>query len=756
VRGFLLVLLALGVFGSGCGRPSGEAVTLKSCLNDLSQVASFGGDPVGSAGMVSTYDRTGGNNDGSIWSLIRPGDRDDADYEVVSLTGPGCLTRIWQTSLPAERWSFYFDGEPEPRIDVDGKTLFGGGGLFSRPLCGVASEGHYCYLPIPFEKSIRVVIHAPRLTPSARSYLQVNHVCYPRGTRVESFPSAIESETREAFSRVQQAWSTQENRGSSGATGCFSGEVRSRDSVEWLHADGAGVLSSFKLKISAQGGTTYTARERLLRDIVMQFTWNDVDKPSVDVPLGDFFCNAFNRRTFHSLPLSFTNNMYVCRFPMGFADGARGVLRNDGPTAVEVEATWEIEPEQASVNYFHARWSASSSGGRPHTVVSTQGAGHYVGCYLLAHGTDGSWFMLEGDEVIRADGKSGAVWHGTGLEDYFNGAWYYSGLFTLPLHGLVEKAAMRTAQYRFHMLDAVRFDKSLDVSFEFGDQNRSKGYMSSVGYWYAAAPVSAGSWIPSIRERSLLPDRIGQAAFMSQLFELERIGHYDEARDRCLAFVEQHKKGGTATDALRLRAAAYEERISGLDSVLATYRLVALQKNDISSQAKALLWYHKGDDRALFGAHANGKFLAFIDGQDAVAGSEPSQFYVKGLSLNPGIHLITAEVAPARSDTWFSATLRMHGADITTADGWEYATRRPKGWPACDGDGGVRWLEVTSTLRMLPRIGTWVFVPNAFVGMQSGEQLLSRLWENAGQNRRPGIVYLRRRFEILERSAGGE
>ena len=78
-----------------------------------------------------------------------------------------------------------------------------------------------------------------------------------------------------------------------------------------------------------------------------------------------------------------------------------------------------------------------------------------VGCYLSAISNNDSWYILEGDERIYIDGAKTPIVHGTGLEDYFNGAWYYSGLSDLPLCGLLEKAAMRTDQYRFHLPERI-------------------------------------------------------------------------------------------------------------------------------------------------------------------------------------------------------------------------------------------------------------------------------------------------------------
>ena len=47
---------------------------------------------------------------------------------------------------------------------------------------------------------------------------------------------------------------------------------------------------------------------------------------------------------------------------------------------------------------------------------------------------DGS--HLEGDERISVDGSRSPQIHGTGLEDFFSGGFYFiRGAFTLPTHG---------------------------------------------------------------------------------------------------------------------------------------------------------------------------------------------------------------------------------------------------------------------------------------------------------------------------------
>src|SRR5437016_7357523 len=62
-----------------------------------------------SVGMLSSYDRTGGNDDGfsGKYSFIRK----EGDALVIGeLTGPGCIYRIWTPTPTDDYLDFYFDG----------------------------------------------------------------------------------------------------------------------------------------------------------------------------------------------------------------------------------------------------------------------------------------------------------------------------------------------------------------------------------------------------------------------------------------------------------------------------------------------------------------------------------------------------------------------------------------------------------------------------------------------------------------------
>jgi hypothetical protein len=110
--------------------------------------------------QLSSSDRAGGNDDGfSGYSSYLY--MDGTEYVIFDSSGPGCIYRIWATRRSDTDFGtlkFYFDGEPAPRINMSFDEFFSGTvSPFLAPLVGnrtVSSGGFYCYLPIPFKKSL--------------------------------------------------------------------------------------------------------------------------------------------------------------------------------------------------------------------------------------------------------------------------------------------------------------------------------------------------------------------------------------------------------------------------------------------------------------------------------------------------------------------------------------------------------------------------------------------------------------------------
>ncbi|MFT7516132.1 MAG: hypothetical protein ACI9QL_005369, partial [Candidatus Omnitrophota bacterium] len=141
----LLLILPFALF-CGCGEtnsttnPASKGAAVGHPIHVLSQL-DVQRDPAallkpapGTPAMVSTFDQAGGNTD---WTELKEDQvGPDGLVTLAEFTGPGCVTRIWNTSVGAKEWHFFFDGESEARLVGSTQDFFGGKHPFVAPLAG--------------------------------------------------------------------------------------------------------------------------------------------------------------------------------------------------------------------------------------------------------------------------------------------------------------------------------------------------------------------------------------------------------------------------------------------------------------------------------------------------------------------------------------------------------------------------------------------------------------------------------------------
>jgi hypothetical protein len=104
--------------------------------------------------------------------------------------------------------------------------------------------------------------------------------------------------------------------------------------------------------------------------------------------------------------------------------------------------------------------------------------------------------------------------HGTGMEDYFGHAWGMQRN-SYNFNGTIvheEDVPGFHHSYRFHIVDPIRFEKRIKVTFEHGHGNHLSDDWSSTAYWYQTLP-SPVLTVPEVEERlPLRPiDRVMEA-----------------------------------------------------------------------------------------------------------------------------------------------------------------------------------------------------------------------------------------------------
>ena len=102
-------------------------------------------------GQTSSYDTTGGNDDGfsGRYSYLRR--LSDSSLVIFDVQGPGVINRIWTPTPSEDSLDFYIDDTVHAAFTIKYKDLFSGKVFpFITPLCNNQLGGYYCYLPIAF------------------------------------------------------------------------------------------------------------------------------------------------------------------------------------------------------------------------------------------------------------------------------------------------------------------------------------------------------------------------------------------------------------------------------------------------------------------------------------------------------------------------------------------------------------------------------------------------------------------------------
>jgi hypothetical protein len=266
------------------------------------------------------------------------------------------------------------------------------------------------------------------------------------------------------------------------------------------------------------------------RQLVLRMYWDDEETPSVEVPLGDFFCNGWAQRcNVSSLPVAVNPaggfNSY---WELPFRQHARITVENLSPERVPgfyYQITYALTEVPEDRAYFHAQWRRSNP--LPYKEVHTlldgvKGHGHYVGTYLAWGVNNNNWWG-EGEIKFFLDGDLDfPTICGTGTEDYFGGAWNFEhpkgqyGVYSTPFLGLPQvikpdglyQSQQRFGMYRWHVMDPIRFHEDLRVTIQaLGWRSSLEGHgrylplqddIASTAFWYQTEPHGPFPTLPDM------------------------------------------------------------------------------------------------------------------------------------------------------------------------------------------------------------------------------------------------------------------
>ncbi|MCQ6959510.1 glycoside hydrolase family 172 protein [Mucilaginibacter aquariorum] len=268
------------------------------------------------------------------------------------------------------------------------------------------------------------------------------------------------------------------------------------------------------------------------RNSIIRFYWDDETTPSVESPVGDFFCMGWGKYAPVTSLAVVVNpgSAFNCYWPMPFRKKCRITMENidneDMVLYYQVDYTLTKVPDDAA--YFHAQFRRINP--LPYKkdyvlVDSIQGKGQYVGTYM-AYGSNKNGWWGEGEIKFFMDGDTKfPTIIGTGTEDYFCGSYNFETRkknpdgsesrnyteFSGPYTGMPQvirgdglyNVAQRFGMYRWHIADPIRFEKNLKVTIQALGWRSGGRYMplqddiASVVFWYQTGQHEPFPKLPS-------------------------------------------------------------------------------------------------------------------------------------------------------------------------------------------------------------------------------------------------------------------
>ncbi len=265
---------------------------------------------------------------------------------------------------------------------------------------------------------------------------------------------------------------------------------------------------------------------------ILRFYWDDETTPSIEVPVGDFFCQGWGKfAPVTSLAVAANPGSGLnCYWPMPFRKKCRITMENidDHDMVLYYQVDYTLTEVPKDAGYLHAQFRRVNPLPFKKDFVlvdSVRGKGQYVGTYM-AYGSNKNGWWGEGEIKFFMDGDTEfPTINGTGTEDYFCGAYDFdtqrknkAGVekseyteFSGPYTGLPQvirgdghyEIAQRFGLYRWHITDPIRFDKDLKVTIQDLGWHQDGRYMplrddiATTAFWYQIEPHNPFPKLPA-------------------------------------------------------------------------------------------------------------------------------------------------------------------------------------------------------------------------------------------------------------------
>jgi len=425
----------------------------------------------------SAYDRAGDNYDHEYFPLYT---EPNGELVIFDAFGPGLLSRqhmnIWHENTNGINIRYYFDDEPQPRIDMDVSEFFSDKnplGIFQSPLADDGGKDYrVMYCPMFFKKRLKVSLTREPGGPGPKNFepwtgktgkipqrrshwYQYTYQLFTEDPGFSSWSKPMD------MSSVIEKWSHLGIMDNSGIID--SGHVvknfvtlDSGKARDILNLSGKGSITEMRLNLSPLSKET-------LFDTWLKIYFDGETTPKVEAPIGSFFGSYPDsiHATYSALPIGYhaEKGMY-CLFPMPFWTSARVVIENKSTTSINKLAfrfvydqeTTGIYPK-GNTGYFHAAFSRSFPRieGHDYNYLQTTGQGHVVGHISQRWKTS-----MEENERTYFDESGTPQIEGNGFEDDQGFGWGLKPK-TFALFGAPVAIGGSGCLYRFFLPDLYIF-----------------------------------------------------------------------------------------------------------------------------------------------------------------------------------------------------------------------------------------------------------------------------------------------------------
>ena len=264
---------------------------------------------------------------------------------------------------------------------------------------------------------------------------------------------------------------------------------------------------------------------------ILRVYWDDQEFPSIECPIGDFFCMGWGKYAqVSSLPVCVNpGSAFNCYWEMPFRRRCRMTVTNlaEDPMTLYYQVNYTLTDVPDDAAYFHAQFRRTNPlpYRQDYTILDgVVGKGQYVGTSMSwAVNNNGWWgegeikFFMDGDDPFPTI-------CGTGTEDYFCGSYNFENRetkqyqeFTTPYAGMhqvlrpdgVYQSQQRFSLYRWHITDPIRFEEDLRVTIQALGWRSGHRYLplqddiASVAYWYQTIPTAP---FPDLPDRDCLEE----------------------------------------------------------------------------------------------------------------------------------------------------------------------------------------------------------------------------------------------------------